>query len=116
MTAVVHADVCAGALDQEPSESMVKNVLLTRRAVLTGAGMAASAVVATSLVPLSVVLALSSRVALDVVPVASSTGTWHVDDVCGHWPPYAHAVAYGHYADASSHVACAEPFDHVLMI
>ena len=90
-------------------------VLLTRRAMLTGAGMAAGAVVATSLVPLSVVHAVTSSVPLGVV-AAVLPGAWHVDDVCGHWPPYSHAVAYGHHADASSNLACAEPFDHVLMI
>ena len=99
-----------------------KSVLLDRRAFLSGAGMAAGAVVATSLVPLSVVHALPTSVPLGVL-AASSTGiwhvddmSWHVDDVCGHWPPYSHAVAYGHRADASSNLACAEPFDHVLMI
>jgi hypothetical protein len=94
----------------------MKSVLLDRRAFLSGAGMAAGAVVATSLVPLSVVHAFSPSIPLNVVAAAPSTGTWHVDDVCGHWPPYAHAVAYGHHADVSSSVACAEPFDHVLMI
>lgn len=116
MTADFHLDARAGALGQETGEGMMKKVLLNRRAVLTGVGMAAGAVVATSLVPLSVVHALSSRVALDVAPIAPPAGTWHVDDVCGHWPPYSHAVAYGHHADAASNPACAEPFDHVLMI
>lgn len=90
----------------------IKAVLLDRRAFLTGAGMAAGAVVATSLVPLSVVHAFPSDIPLS----AAVTGTWHVDDVCGHWPPYSHAVAYGYHADAASNLACAEPFDHVLMI
>jgi hypothetical protein len=74
--------------------------------------MAAGAVVATSLVPLSVVHAVTSTVPLGVVTTVS-TGPWHVDDVCGHWPPYAHAVGYGHRAEA---LASAEPFDQVLMI
>jgi hypothetical protein len=115
MTAA-HEEVRVGALEQKTGEGAVARVLLTRRALLTGAGLAAGAVVATSLVPLSVVHAFPSSVALDVVPAASSTGAWHVDDVCGHWPPYSHAVAYGQHADAASNLACAEPFDHVLMI
>lgn len=115
MTAGSHGDARLGALEQKTGEGTVRRVLLDRRAFLCGAGMAAGVVVATSLVPLSVVHALPATVQLGVV-AASSMGTWHVDDVCGHWPPYSHAVAYGQHADASSNLACAEPFDHVLMI
>ena len=116
MTTVGHADARFGALEQETGEGRVGRVLLDRRAFLTGAGMTAGAVVATSLVPLSVVHAFPAGVPLSVAAASSSTGTWHVDDVCGHWPPYSHAVSYGHHADAASNLACAEPFDHVLMI
>lgn len=64
---------------------------LDRRAFLGGAGLAAGAVVATSLVPLSAVHALAAD-----PPLASSgpEGDWHVDDICGHWPRYAHPIGY----------------------
>lgn len=24
-----------------------------------------------------------------------AAGTWSVDDICGHWPPYSHPIPYG---------------------
>ena len=86
----------------------IKSVLIDRRTFLSAAGMTAGAVVATSLVPLSVVHA--------VTPCAAFVGgTGHVDDVCGHWPPYSHAIGYRHVAEVSL-TTHAEPIDHVLMI
>jgi hypothetical protein len=50
------------------------------------------AVVATSVVPLSVVHAMPTG-----IPLSVSAGAWngHVDDACGHWPPYSHQIPYG---------------------
>jgi hypothetical protein len=92
----------------------VKSVLLDRRAFLSGAGLAAGAVVATSLVPLSVVHALPASLRLSAAPECAA---WHVDDVCGHWPPYSHAIGYGHRPEvALSITAYAEPVDHIFMV
>ncbi len=73
------------------------DMLLDRRAFLGGAGFAAGAVVVTALVPLSVVHALPADVPLSV---DDSNWTGHVDDVCGHWPPYSHPIPYGRSAEA----------------
>ena len=96
---------------------------LDRRAFLGGAGVAAGAVVAATMVPLSVVHALPSQ-----VPVALTAGpedpAWngHVDDACGHWPPYSHPIPYdvarssGAATVAAAFETGAEPFDYILMV
>ena len=68
---------------------------LDRRAFLGGAGFAAGAVVASSLVPLSIVHALPAQASVGLTPMPDDP-TWngHVDDACGHWPPYAHPIPY----------------------
>lgn len=93
----------------------VKSFAMDRRAFLGGAGMAAGAVVATSFVPLSVVHALPAG-SLPFA-VAAPVGTWHVDDMCGHWPPYAHPIGYGHPASAAASItAHADPIDHNFLV
>ena len=85
---------------------------LDRRAFLGGVGFTAGAVVASTLVPLSVVHAVAH----------TDDPAWigHVDDACGHWPRYAHSIPYGTargMGDASVHVDMAsEPYDHTLMV
>jgi hypothetical protein len=92
---------------------------LDRRSFLGGAGFAAGAVVATSLVPLSVVHALPSETPLpsSVVPADDPSWIGHVDDACGHWPPYSHPIPYhiGRTSEVNITAAVIEPFDHVLM-
>jgi hypothetical protein len=39
-----------------------------------------------------------------------------VDDVCGHWPPYAHPIGYGHVELAQSVVARVDAIDSILMV
>ena len=104
------------------SEGTLLSRQLDRRAFLGGAGFAASAVMAATLVPLSVVHALPSQLALTA---ATEDPSWngHVDDAWGHWPPYAHAIPYdvarssgaasGGFAAVE---AAAEPFDYILMV
>lgn len=67
------------------------------------------AVVATSVVPLSVVHAVPTG-----IPLSVSAGAWngHVDDACGHWPPYAHAIPYG----CPRHVAQLDGVDHLFLV
>jgi hypothetical protein len=95
---------------------------LDRRAFLGGAGFAAGAVVAATLVPLSAVHALPSQIPVALTP-APGDPFWngHVDDACGHWPPYSHAIPYdvarasGAATVAAVPNAGAEPLDYILM-
>jgi hypothetical protein len=73
-------------------------IKMDRRTFLEGAGL----VVATTLVPLSVVHAVTTE------------GLWHVDDVCGHWPPYSHPIGYRHSV-APEVLAQIEPIDHIYL-
>ena len=83
--------------------------MIDRRSFLGSVGMMAGAVVATSLVPLSTVHAVVQ------LPL-SSGGTWHVDDMWGHWPRYAHPIGYGHLQNAQvSLLAHADPIDHIFL-
>ena len=100
----------------------IKSMVIDRRAFLGGAGLMAGAVVATSLVPLSVVHALPSAASPGgALAAAGPEGTWHVDDICGHWPPYAHPIGYGHVGVASaanvhaSMLAHADAIDHIFL-
>lgn len=91
---------------------------LDRRAFLGAAGFAAGTVVASTLVPLSVVHALPSESVVPLSAPMADDPSWfgHVDDACGHWPRYAHPIPY-EMAHATVHVDMAsEPYDHTLMI
>ena len=69
---------------------------LDRRAFLGGAGFAAGAVVATALVPLSIVHAVPGQAGAVDLTTPPDAPSWngHVDDACGHWPPYAYDIPY----------------------
>ena len=68
---------------------------LDRRAFLGGAGFAAGAVMATTLVPLSMVHAVPAQAQIALTPKADdSSWNGHIDDAWGHWPPYAHPIPY----------------------
>lgn len=95
-------------------EDPQKEVLLVgRRWFLGSVAMIAGAVVATSLVPLSTVHAVAQ---LPTAPASDGEGTWHVDDMWGHWPRYAHPIGYGHVQSAhESLLAHADPIDHIFL-
>ena len=93
--------------------SVLTGLVLDRRAFLGGAGFAAGAVVATALVPLSVVHALPGSIQL---AAAEPSGFGHVDDACGHWPPYSHPIPYGRPAEGASILAHADPIDHIFLV
>jgi hypothetical protein len=97
------------------SERHLLSRQLDRRAFLGGAGFAAGAVVASTLVPLSVVHALPSQAS---VPLTTSDPLWngHVDDACGHWPPYSHPIPYGVGRAPEWFASAAEPLDYTLMV
>ena len=95
---------------------------LDRRAFLGGFGVAAGAVVASTLVPLSVVHAVPAEDSLALTP-APGDPSWdgHVDDACGHWPPYSYSIPYsvGRTPEsatlAATHVAV-DPVDLMLVV
>jgi len=87
---------------------------LDRRAFLGGAGFAAGAVVATTLVPLSVVHAVSAEKSVAFTSDPSWTG--HVDDACGHWPPYSYDIPYNVVSEPEAFAGNVHPADHFLMI
>jgi hypothetical protein len=41
----------------------------------------------------------------------SPQGDWHVDDICGHLPRYAHPIPYMHDTSAPDLAALAAPID-----
>ena len=95
---------------------------LDRRAFLGGAGFAAGAVMATALVPLSIVHALPAQAPVALTPLPDDA-SWngHVDDACGHWPPYSHAIPYNvvRAPEASAvevFAANVHPADYFLMV
>ncbi len=95
---------------------------LDRRAFLGGIGFSAGAVVASTLVPLSVVHAFPTEDAPAMTPLPGDP-QWngHVDDAWGHWPPYSYPIPYnvGRSPDAATLVAtqvAVDPIDHILMV
>jgi hypothetical protein len=84
----------------------------TRRAFLGSAGMTVAAAVALALTPgkrtaalLGTTPAMSPALA-DVIE-----GDWHVDDICGHMPRYAHPIPYMHDTSIPNIAALAAPAD-----
>jgi hypothetical protein len=74
--------------------------------------MSVAAAVALTLAPGARALALSGTTA--AVPQALSAtpeGDWHVDDICGHMPRYAHPIPYMHDTSAPDIAALAAPVD-----
>jgi hypothetical protein len=89
--------------------------LLGRRGFLGSAGLAVGAVLASAVVPLSFASPPASAAAVSAGD-SNGHGTGHVDDACGHWPPYSHPIPYGHAPTASSTWANLDPIDHIFMI
>ena len=88
-----------------------ENPLMDRRSFIASVAIMTSAALVTSVVPLSTVHAAAQ---LALAP-ASDEG-WHVDDMCGHWPRYAHPIGYGHVeAPYVSLTAHADPIDHIFL-
>ena len=84
----------------------------SRRAFLGGAGMTVAAAVALTLAPGARAWALSGTPL--AVPQALSglpQGDWHVDDICGHMPRYAHPIPYMHDTSRPDITALAAPVD-----
>jgi hypothetical protein len=95
---------------------------LDRRAFLGGFGFAAGAVVASTLVPLSVVHAAPAKDLPELTPMPGDP-QWngHVDDAWGHWPPYSYPIPYSAgRSPAAAAMAAADvavdPIDQILMV
>jgi hypothetical protein len=103
------------------SDEAVLSRQLDRRAFLGGFAFAAGAVVASTLVPLSVVHALPQSGSPELT-ARPGDPEWngHVDDACGHWPPYAYPIPYnvGRRADIVAIAMDVEvdPVDRILMV
>jgi hypothetical protein len=84
----------------------------TRRAFLGGAGMTVAAAVALTLAPGARAFAPAGNIR-SVPPALSGApaGDWHVDDICGHMPRYAHPIPYMHDTSPPDIAALAAPVD-----
>jgi hypothetical protein len=85
----------------------------TRRDFLGGVGMTVAAAVALSLAPGA--RAATVPFAAPPLPAALTglypEGDWHVDDICGHLPRYAHPIPYMHDSSAPDYSALVAPAD-----
>ena len=84
----------------------------SRRAFLGGVGMSVAAAVALTLAPGA--RAFAPPGIIPTVPQALSAapeGDWHVDDICGHMPRYAHPIPYMHDTSQPDLAALAAPVD-----
>ncbi len=83
----------------------------TRRAFLGGAGMTVAAAVALTMAPRVRALALQGAAAVPAVLSGVPEGDWHVDDICGHMPRYAHPIPYMHDTSPPDLASLAAPVD-----
>ena len=120
---------------EPPAEATSRRTSLDRRAFLGGVGVAAGAALAASVLP----IAAAHGAPLAVLPGARTRGAdegrgvgaaeaglrpedaWHIDDMWGHWPRYAHPIPHaGAGAAAAEHAAALweriDPVDRMLLI
>ncbi len=95
--------VSAGSVtrDAVARESMASVTLngraVDRRTFLGAAGLGAGALLMAQFVPIAPAKALPAPVvgsATGMIGEAEANGAWHVDDMWGHWPRYAHPIPY----------------------
>ena len=84
----------------------------TRRAFLGSAGMTVAAAVALTLAPgARAVVPVGNIQAVPLALSGAPEGDWHVDDICGHMPRYAHPIPYMHDTSPPDLAALAAPVD-----
>lgn len=94
---------------------------IDRRAFLGTVGIAAGALLAASAVPLSVACARGLRTGEEPSRTESKSAhtdeeVWHVDDICGHRPRYAHPIPHGPARTSPVLWERVDPIDYMLMI
>lgn len=96
---------------------MKVSVVLDRRSFVTGAPLAAAAVVVICRSPLSL---MDPSALVGVRTSSGPSADWAVDHIFGAYPPYAHPIPYGRQfamdADPVATPGDAGPFDPFLMI
>jgi hypothetical protein len=83
----------------------------TRRTFLGGVGMTVAAAVAMTLAPGARALSWAAPALPPALAALYPQGDWHVDDICGHLPRYAHPIPYMHDTSAPDIAALAAPVD-----
>jgi hypothetical protein len=83
----------------------------TRRAFLGGVGMTVAAAVAMTLAAGARGMPWSAPAVPAALAAMYPQGDWHVDDICGHLPRYAHPIPYMHDTSAPDIAALAAPVD-----
>jgi hypothetical protein len=85
----------------------------TRRDFLGGVGMTVASAVALTLAPgaRAVMPAFAARPRPAALTGLFPEGDWHVDDICGHLPRYAHPIPYMHDSSVPDYSALVAPVD-----
>ena len=83
----------------------------SRRAFLGRAGMTVATAVALTLAPGGRAATLIGATSALPSPLCASDGDWHVDDICGHMPRYAHPIPHMHDTSVPNLAAHAAPVD-----
>ena len=116
---LVNAGSVMGAASAElPADG---SAAIDRRAFLGTVGAAAGALVAASVVPLSVARGGELGTREQPIPAAGMTADcgeedWHVDDICGHRPRYAHPIPHGPARSSPVLWEYVDPIDRTLVI
>jgi hypothetical protein len=83
----------------------------TRRQFLGGVGMSVAAAVALTLAPGARALPWATPQVPPALAGMYPQGDWHVDDICGHLPRYAHPIPYMHDTRPPDFSALVAPVD-----
>ena len=84
---------CADAI--VPARLTLNGRTLDRRAFLGTMGLTAGAVLAGQFLTAGLARASTSGQPAAMSAAHESHGLGHVDDICGHWPRYAHPIPFG---------------------
>ena len=88
----------------------------TRRTFLGGVGMTVAAAVAMTLAPGARAMPWTAPALPLALAALYPQGDWHVDDICGHLPRYAHPIPYMHDTSAPDIAALAAPIDRQFIV
>jgi hypothetical protein len=94
---------------------------LDRRTFLGRLTLKAGGIVAGQFVSLSIARAVGTRGAAQALGAPGAPGKgpqdagWHVDDICGHWPRYAHPIPFAQPQSAPVLWENGDPIDRVFL-